>query len=309
VAFLLAVLASFSNALSAIFQRIGVQNAPAASTMSLSLITYAIKRWIWLAGVVLIGVGFVLQAVALRFGQLSAVQPIVTTELLFLVLILGLWFRYRVALRDWLSSLAAAGGLAGFLVIAAPQGGNSVPGLRDWTVVFVVVGIVVVAASALGFTGPRWFRASMFGTAAAMMFALSAALTKVFTTMVTQGWGHVFTHWEPYALVAAGLIGLFLSQNAYHAGPITASQATLTIVDPLASVVIGIWLFGDRLQTGGWRFPAEVVSMVVLVVGVFVLSQSPLVAGAKDESATSDRLQRQPRRPRTVDELSSPDLS
>jgi drug/metabolite transporter (DMT)-like permease len=308
VAFLLAVLASFSNALSAIFQRIGVQNAPAESTMSLSLMTYAIKRWIWLAGVVLIGVGFVLQAVALRFGQLSAVQPIVTTELLFLVLVLGVWFRYRVALRDWLSSLAAAGGLAGFLVIADPQGGNSVPGLRDWTVVFVVVGIVVVVTSGLGFMGPRWFRASMFGTAAAMMYALSAALTKVFTTLVTQGWGHVFIHWEPYALLAAGLIGLFLSQNAFHAGPITASQATLTIVDPLASVVIGIWLFGDRLQTGGWRLPAEVASMVVLVVGVFVLSQSPLVAGAKDESASGDRLQRQPRRLRTIDRT-GPDRS
>jgi drug/metabolite transporter (DMT)-like permease len=274
--------------------------------MSLSLITYAIKRWIWLAGVVLIGVGFVLQAIALRFGQLSAVQPIVTTELLFLVLVLGVWFRYRVALRDWLSSLAAAGGLAGFLVIADPQGGNSVPGLRDWTVVFVVVGIVVVVTSGLGFVGPRWFRASMFGTAAAMMFALSAALTKVFTTLVTQGWGHVFIHWEPYALLAAGLIGLFLSQNAFHAGPITASQATLTIVDPLASVVIGIWLFGDRLQTGGWRLPAEVASMAVLVVGVFVLSQSPLVAGAKDDSASGDRLQRQPRR---TERSTTPDLT
>jgi drug/metabolite transporter (DMT)-like permease len=296
VAFLLAVLASFSNALSAIFQRIGVQNAPAEATMSLSLITYALKRWIWLAGVGLIALGFVLQAVALRFGRLSAVQPIVTTELLFLVLILGLWFRYRVAARDWISAAAAAGGLATFLVIADPRGGNSVPNLRDWAVVLAVVGAVVVVTVALGFTGPRWFRASMFGTAGAMMFALSAALTKVFTTLVTEGWGHVFTHWEPYALVAAGVVGLFLTQSAYHAGPITASQATLTIVDPLASVAIGIWLFGDRLQTAGWRLPAEVVAMVVLVVGVFVLSQSPLVADAKDESAGGDRLQRQPSR-------------
>ncbi len=298
MAILLAVLASFCNALSAVFQRIGVQSAPAKSTMSLSLITYALKRWIWLLGVAMIGLGFLLQAVALRFGQLSSVQPIVTTELLFLVLILGLWFRYRVAWRDWVSATAAAGGLAGFLVIADPRGGDTVPALRDWLVVFVAVGAVVVVTVLLGFTGPRWFRASMFGTAAAIVFALSAALTKVFTTLVTEGWGHVFTHWEPYALVAAGLFGLFLSQSAYHAGPITATQATLTIVDPLASVIIGIWLFGDRLQTAGWRLPAEVASMVVLFGGVFVLSQSPLVAGAEDESGHGDRLQRQPVRRR-----------
>ncbi len=143
----------------------------------------------------MIGVGFVLQAGALRFGQLSSVQPIVTTELLFLVLILGVWFRYRLTWREWAGALAAAGGLAAFLVVAAPGGGSVVPTLRSWASVAVVVGVIVVVTSALGFTGPRWFRASMFGASGAMMFALSAALTKQFTTLVTEGWGHVFTNW------------------------------------------------------------------------------------------------------------------
>ena len=296
MAYLLAVLASCANALAAIFQRIGVQNAPDDTTMSLGLITHALKRWVWLLGVGLIGVGFVLQAVALRFGQLSAVQPIVTTELLFLVLILGVWFRYRVTARDWLGALAAGGGLAAFLLIAAPGGGNTIPGSGPWTTVFVVVGAIVAGGVALGFVGPRWFRAAMFGTASGLLFALAAALTKVVTTLVTEGWGHVFTHWETYALVVTGLLGFFLMQSAYHAGPLTASQATLTVVDPLASVVIGLWLFGDRLQTAGWRLPAEVVAMAVMCTGVVVLSLSPLVAGARDESGGGERLARQPPR-------------
>jgi len=296
MAFVLAVLASLSNALAAILQRIGVQGAPDDTTMSWGLITHALKRWVWLLGVTLIGVGFVLQALALRFGQLSAVQPIVTTELLFLVLILGLWFRYRVTARDWLGALAAGGGLAAFLVVAAPGGGDTVPGIRPWTTVFVVVGAAVAGGVALGFVGPRWFRAAMFGTAAGLLFALAAALTKVFTTLVTEGWGHVFTHWETYALVVTGLVGFFLLQSAYHAGPITASQATLTIVDPLASVIIGVWLFGDRLQTAGWRLPVEVVAIAAMCAGVVVLSLSPLVAGARDESGGGERLERQPRR-------------
>ncbi|HEX4244206.1 MAG TPA: DMT family transporter [Acidimicrobiales bacterium] len=294
MAFLLAVLASFANALSAILQRIGVQNAPTETTMSISLISYALRRGVWLVGLALIGAGFVLQAVALRFGNLSAVQPIVTTELLFLVLILGVWFRYHLGWREWAGSVAAAGGLATFLAVAEPGGGNTVPGVSAWTEVFIAVGAVVVVAVALGFTGPRWFRAAMFGAAGALMFALSAALTKVFTTLVTEGWGHVFVHWEPYAMVGAGFIGFFFAQNAYHAGPITASQATLTIVDPLASVLIGVWLFGDRLRTGGWRGPIEALAMLVMFGGVFVLCQSPLVAGAKDE-VHGDHLVRQTR--------------
>jgi drug/metabolite transporter (DMT)-like permease len=298
MAYALAVLASFANALSSILQRIGVQNAPSDSAMSLNLIRHAFRHPVWFVGLALIVVGFLLQAVALRFGQLSSVQPIVTAELLFLVLILGVWFRYHLTWRDVVGSIAAAGGLAAFLVVASPGGGTVVPTTRSWVEVSLAVGVPVVATAALGFTGPRWFRASMFGASGALMFALSAALTKQFTTLVSDGWGHVFTNWNPYALVATGVIGLFLTQSAFHAGPITASQATLTIVDPLASVVLGIWLFHDVLHAGGWRLPVEVVAMVVLVAGVIILSTSPLVAGAKDDSPGGDALARQPSRAR-----------
>ncbi len=295
MAYALATLAAFANALSSVFQRIGVQNAPSDTTMSWALIRHAIRHIVWFAGLALIGVGFLLQAVALRFGQLSSVQPIVTTELLFLVLILGVWFRYHLTWREWTGAATAAGGLATFLVVAAPGGGTVIPTLRSWTVVFVAVGAMAAVAASLGFTGPRWFRASMFGASGAVVFALSAALTKQLTTLVTEGWGHVLTNWDPYALVVTGLIGLFLIQSSFHAGPITASQATLTIVDPVMSVVIGIWLFHDHLDTAQWRLPVELVAMGIVVFGVIVLSRSPLVAGVKDESSTGDKLVRQPK--------------
>ncbi|MHB8430671.1 MAG: DMT family transporter, partial [Acidimicrobiales bacterium] len=96
MAFFLAVMASLVNALSSVFQRIGVQNAPDESSLRLELVRHALKQLVWLVGFVLIIVGFVLQAVALRFGNLSSVQPIATTELVFLVLILAVWFRTRL---------------------------------------------------------------------------------------------------------------------------------------------------------------------------------------------------------------------
>jgi len=296
VAYLLAVAAAFVNALSAIFQRIGVQNAPADTVMSIRLIRHAFSNAIWFAGLGMVALGFLFQAVALRFGQLSAVQPIVTTELLFLVLVLGVWFRYHLTWREWGGSIAAAGGLATFLVVAAPGGGDVVPGRHSWIIVFVVVGAASAACVGLGFTGPRWFRAAMFGASGAVLFALSAALTKQFTTLITEGWGHVFTNWDPYALVATGVLGLFLIQSSFHAGPVTASQAALTILDPMVSVVIGIYLFHDRLDTAAWRLPVEVAGIIVVVAGVILLSTSPLVAGAKDESGAGDKLVRQPRR-------------
>jgi len=295
VAYVLALLAALANALSAIFQRIGVQNAPADTVMSVRLIRHAFSNAIWFLGLAMIVVGFLLQAGALHFGQLSSVQPLVTTELLFLVLILGAWFRYHLGWKEWGGSAAAAGGLATFLVVAAPGGGNVIPTRHTWIVVFVVIGAVSAGCTALGFTGPRWFRAAMFGSAGAVLFALAAALTKQFTDLLAEGWVHVVTDWVPYALLATGVIGLFLIQSSFHAGPITSSQAAITIIDPIVSVVIGIYLFHDRLETAGWRLPVEVVAIVVVVAGVLLLSMSPLVAGAKDESGKGDKLVRRPR--------------
>ena len=56
---------------------------------------------------------FLCQAVALHLGDLSQVQPILTTELLLLVLILATWFRFPMTSREWVGAFAAAGGWPG----------------------------------------------------------------------------------------------------------------------------------------------------------------------------------------------------
>src|SRR5580704_16643920 len=132
--FILALGASLANALTSVFQRMGVENAPAETTMKLSLMTYAIRRGIWLLGFALMIVSFILQAVALHFGRLSQVQPILTLELVFLVIVLSVWFGFAVGRREWLGSLAAVGGLAGFLYCAHPEDGNLSPSLWSWVI-------------------------------------------------------------------------------------------------------------------------------------------------------------------------------
>jgi drug/metabolite transporter (DMT)-like permease len=281
--YVLAVGAAFANALTSVLQRMGVESAPAETTLRLSLLTYALRRKIWLAGFGVMIAAFLLQFLALHFGRLTAVQPILTLELPFLVAILGIWFRQPLGWREWIGAGAAAAGLASFLALAAPSGGNQSPDLDSWgTVTFSVVagGTVAVLLTRVG--SPAW-RAAWFGVAGAIAFAFTAALIKQVNSLISQGWGHVFLSWPVYAMAVTGLIGLFLAQNAFQAGPVTASQATLVIVDPLASIAIGIGLFGDHLQTAGGRGVGESFAMIVLLSGVFSLSRSPLVISVKAE--------------------------
>ena len=130
----------------------------------------------------------------------------------------------------------------------------------------------------------------MFGTAAAVAFAFTAALTKMVTDFVASDWVSVFRHWQTYGLAVFGLLAVFLTQNAYHAGPIAASQSTLVLVDPLASILIGVGLFGDNLRTAGAWGPLEALSLLVLFAGAITLCHSPLVSGVKGEDPASAEL-------------------
>jgi len=290
VAFLLATLAAFTNAITSVLQRIGVESAPESSTMRPSLIGHAVKQGIWLIGFALMLVQFGLQATALKFGQLSTVQPVLTTELLFLLLVLAVWFRYRLGAREWLGAVTVVVGLGGFFLAARPHGGQVLPSDAEWLVASIVLLSAITICIVAALRGPRWWRAAAFGAATAITAAFGAALTKAITGYISQGWDQVFTHFEPYMLAVTGLGTVFLLQNALHAGPITASRTTLVTMNPLVSIVLGVTLFGDVLRSGALWISLEVLALAVLVTGVVVLTRSPLVAGADDDGTDGEML-------------------
>ncbi|MEI7860159.1 MAG: DMT family transporter [Acidimicrobiales bacterium] len=290
MAFLLATLAAFTNAITSVLQRIGVESAPESSTMRPSLIGHAVKQGIWLIGFALMLVQFGLQATALKFGQLSTVQPVLTTELLFLLLVLAVWFRYRLGAREWLGAVTVVVGLGGFFLAARPHGGQVLPSDAEWLVASIVLLSAITICIVAALRGPRWWRAAAFGAATAITAAFGAALTKAITGYISQGWDQVFTHFEPYMLAVTGLGTVFLLQNALHAGPITASRTTLVTMNPLVSIVLGVTLFGDVLRSGALWISLEVLALAVLVTGVVVLTRSPLVAGADDDGTDGEML-------------------
>jgi drug/metabolite transporter (DMT)-like permease len=302
VVYVLALASGLANALTSILQRMGVEDAPEESSLRLSLSSHALTRGVWLLGFAFMVASFLLQAVALHIGALSQVQPILTTELLFIVLLLATWFRFQIGLKEWLGCIAAAGGLAGFLLFAQPVGGDVVPTTHGWIVVASICGGGIVLTVLLTFRGPRWWRAAMFGVAGAIGFAFTAALIKSVGGYVASDWVNMFHHWQTYALAVAGVVSLFLAQNAYHAGPIAASQTALVLVDPLASLAIGIGLFGDNLRTNGAFGPLEASALLIMFLGVASIARSPLISGMKgDDERYSEMLSLRSRSKRLVE--------
>jgi len=285
VAIALAAGAALLAAVAVVIQRVALESATTHSSLSPKLMGHALRSRGWLVGFGLFLCVFALQASALRLGQLSVVQPVLTTELVFLAAILVIAFHRTVGWREVVGILAIVAGLAGFFASASPAAGKGQPGGAAWVAVSVVVVVGAVGLVLAGRSGPRWWRAAVLGAAAAVLFAYNAALTKTVTTLLRQGgWVHVFASWEPYLLAVVGLSGLFLLQGALHAGPITASRITTVTVNPMVSILIGVTAFDERLRSGAGFVALDVLSIAVLLAGAVVLIRSPLVAGLGGEA-------------------------
>ncbi len=284
MAVILALLAAAANALATVLQRIGVEEAGQDSG---SLMANVVRRPIWFAGLSLTTASFLLQAVALSVGDLSTVQPVMVTEILFLLLILGLWFRQTLGWREWLGAAGTATGLGVFLAVSAATPGHERPGRLDWFLLLTATAGGVVVSTLAAQRGPRAFRAAAYGVGGGVSFALTAAFIKMVAVIWPRGIVSVATHWQTYGIAVTGLLGLVLAQHALEAGPVAASQSALLVANPISSIVMGVWLFGDHLHAEGSRLPVELAGLSVMFAFLLILASSPLIAAGTGEQQLS----------------------
>src|SRR5947209_11237259 len=135
---LFALASAMSNAVNLLTQRVSSRGGPSGSWWRLA--KYLIRQSLWLVGMAAVIAAFILQAIALRHGQLSVVQPLLVTELVFVLVLRRLWLRQAVRAAAWGSAALTCAGLAVFLVAAEPRGGRPMPTAHAWAEVLGVFG-------------------------------------------------------------------------------------------------------------------------------------------------------------------------
>jgi hypothetical protein len=105
-----------------------------------------------------------------------------------------------------------------------------------------------------------------------------AAVIKEFSSHLGHGLGPIFGSWSLYVLIGAGAASLLLASHALAAGPLAASQPGFTILDPLAAGLLGLFLFGEHIQTAPLDLAAEALALALLAGGAATLSRSSLLA-------------------------------
>lgn len=274
----LVLLSALTNATGQILQRKASRRVPEEAQESAQLFLDLAKQPLWLAGIASIVLGAVFQIGALAFGTLAAVQTIAILELPF-TLIGASWFLgSKLRWRDWLYIGVMSAGIAGVIGFLNPQGGHA--SHIDALTWGVAVGVTILPIVVLyAFTGHAQSArdAALLGAATGICLALFAALMKGVTLQFQQGLIAVITSWQIYLAILVGIAGMWLLQNALHAGKLVAAQPGITLLDPMVSIVWGALVFDERMRSSGIFILLAVISGAAIAVSAFGLAGSPRV--------------------------------
>ncbi|PRW62728.1 DMT family transporter [Actinopolyspora mortivallis] len=263
--------ASFGMA-SAVQQR-ATKQVPNIRTLHPRLLFELVRKPIWLASVATVIIGLSLQVVALAYGPLMLVQPLLVTSVLFAA-VHAAWLAHRRLDRlVVLGALACMGGLSAFLLLARPRGGDET--IEPQAIPLgVLLGVLTVVCLVAASRFPGEIRVIALALATGVLYGVTAALMKVVASQFRAGGiTEPFQHWVLYAVCLIGPCGFLLSQNAFQQGKlISPALAVITTVDPLVGVAIGINWFGERVTATPAVLGGEALASLVIVGGIVLLT-------------------------------------
>ena len=281
MAIVAALAAALFYALASVLQQWEAERQPNDHSLRIGLLTRLARRPRWVAGLLFDAAGFVCQWLALSWGSLIVVQPLLVAGLLFALPIKARLASCRFGKSDWGGALLTTVGLAVFLTISDPTPGSDNVSSLTWVLLLCAGAVIVLPLLMVSrHSSPKW-KAMAYGTAGGIVYGLCAALTKTCAQLLSLGVAHLFGSWQPYLLVLMGAAGMVLAQSAFQAGPLDVSLPTLSATDPVLSVIIGTVAFGEVIRSGALATPVEVASFAMIVVGIFLLGQTEAVKVAQ----------------------------
>ncbi|MEY2478033.1 MAG: hypothetical protein QOG87_3348 [Actinomycetota bacterium] len=270
----LALTAAFLFGLASVLQHKAAQSAAPERSMRPSLLLDLLRRPLWLAGQLVATVGFAAEAVALSFGALSVVQPLLVTRLVFGLLLASRISRQTLAPSEWGGAMAIVVGLGGFLVAASPGEGTAVIDGAGWLGVFLATAVPAAVLVLLAPRTPGVPRAVALAAAGALLFVATTTLTKLIGHDMRGDAAGVLTSWKLYALPPTAIGAMLMVQSAFMAGPIRASLPVLTCVECLGAIAVGALFLDEAVSIQAVDIAVEVLGLAVVVWGVVTVARS-----------------------------------
>jgi hypothetical protein len=267
-----------------VLQQYSAEQEPESRFLSLRILTDLLGKPRWLLGIACMVAGYLLAAWSIGHLELTLVEPLLTTYLIWALVLAVPMSRQAVKLTEAAGALILIGGVTLLSVTRSTKPvGLSFGSFSHWYAAAIIAGIAFAAVQA-GHHMRGHLRATLTGLAAGLVFGIQDALTRQ-TLEILQGHSYSFTllfsSWPAYALAGAGIVGFWLMQNAFSAAPLRASLPAIAACEPVAGMALGIVVFGDRVQVSASMLAVEAGGLAALIIGVVAVASSSAFSGPR----------------------------
>jgi drug/metabolite transporter (DMT)-like permease len=235
-----------------------------------------LTNWVWLLGLGAQILGIVLQAAALDRGRVAIIQPLLVTAVIWAMPLGYFLTNQTITRRHILGAAVVVAGLAIFASVGDPAGGVDNAPTSDWIAAFLVIGAVCAGLLLFAGRGGLSARAAVFGTVAGILYGVSATLLKpVVEELHADGAAAVLESWELWVMAATGIVGFYLQQVSLATGRLVTSVATVSVANPVVSVLLGVLVLQERLdQPPAWHAVVAVGGLALALLGAVVVASA-----------------------------------
>jgi len=259
-----------------VLQQSAAQWAPPEESLSFRLLLRLIHSPRWLTGIGCMVGGQVLGAVALGRADVTLVEPLLTTNLLFALGLARVISAQQLGRREWTGAAVLSAGVGIFIAAGDPSSGEdtSIGGSQAWAVLGAIAGLAAVLVIT-GRRRPGTEKATLLAAGAGALFGLQDGFTRHAMELLDSGLGRLLSSWQTYAVLVVAVIGILVAQSAFEAAPIKASLPAMTIAEPLCGMAFGVGVFGEVLRLAPVWLALEAAGLLAMVIGVIMLARSP----------------------------------
>jgi drug/metabolite transporter (DMT)-like permease len=265
-----------------VLQQYSAAQEPDSHFLRLRMLTDLLRKPRWLLGITCMVAGYLAVAWSIDHLELTLVEPLLTTYLVFALMLAVPVSRQRLKVTEVIGAVILIGGVALISVSRSITPiGLDFGSFSHWYAAAIIAGIAAVSV-VIGHRTSGQVRATLTGLGAGLVFGIQDALTRqTLTGLQGNSWTVLFTTWSAYALVGAGIVGIWLMQNAFSAAPLHASLPAIAAGEPLAGILLGILVFGDRVQISPGELAIEAGGIAALIVGVIAVARSSALSGLR----------------------------
>ncbi len=275
----------------AVFAAVGIvvrqratMDVPRDQGVSTVMVSTLLRRRLWWAGTAAAVTGYAFQAVALAYGSLLLVAPLLVSALLFALPLSARLAHRRVTRAEWGWAVLLTVALGVFVSLARTKPGDYESSQLPALVVAGISLAFVAGCLAVAVRFSDWRRAILLAVGVGVLFGVVAVLTKLVMQIVREGsLLRVVTSPALYVLIAVGVLATLLQQSAFHAGSLRASVPAMLVLEPMVAVLLGEVVLGEHLAVSK---PAA----AVLAIAVGAMAAATIALG-RDEGAWEEELE------------------